>query len=727
MTAKTQEIQTVEDIPGVGPSTAEKLKEFGYDSLLSLAVASPAELVEAAGFTEATARKVIQAARKSMNMGFESGDELLEKRKNILRLSTSSKAVDGLLGGGFESGSITECFGEFGCVAGETLLTLADGSMKSFLEIAGDKAVGEYPLELPITTWFNNALSKTMTKTLFVYDCQRVMDIVLEDGREIKVTPNHPLMTQDGWKDASKLSVGENLVVSWPEEFPEENVNLSTEIRLHKKVPKTKIKKVNLPNELNVNLARIIGYQLGEGWKERHSVNGGVTRISFGSSNKLLLNSWSNAVESAFKVKPSFRKKEEKTTTLAVNSVLVGEFLKQFKGLYELAPKKTVPSQILNSPKEVVIAFLAAFYDSEGYAKLEEGSADKLGKWTRKDGTKMEKVYNLKRKGKSVELRSASLALLQQVQMLLSKFRVKSSITQDMTRGFVGYKLHIYRKLFIQRFYDCVGKETIRIRGRIEDILAEYKNDVKTQDLNILKIKEIKIVENRGGKVYDVEVPQTHSFLANNIVSHNSSKTQIAHQLAVNVQLTKEQGGAEGMCVYIDSEGAFRPERIKQMAEAKGLDVLQALKNIKVARAFNSDHQILLAERVEDLIKNDNLPIKILIVDSLMSHFRADFSGRGQLADRQQKLNKHMHTLMKLASAYNIVVYVTNQVMAKPDTFFGDPTAPIGGHIVGHNSATRIYLRKGKKGTRVAKLIDSPHLPDGEAIFNIEEGGVKDV
>ena len=320
MTAKPQEIQTVEDIPGVGPSTAEKLKEFGYDSLLSLAVASPAELVEAAGFTEATARKVIQAARKSMNMGFESGEELLEKRKNILRLSTSSKAVDGLLGGGFESGSITECFGEFG-----------------------------------------------------------------------------------------------------------------------------------------------------------------------------------------------------------------------------------------------------------------------------------------------------------------------------------------------------------------------------------------------------------------------SSKTQIAHQLAVNVQLTKEQGGAEGMCVYIDSEGAFRPERIKQMAESKGLDALQALKNIKVARAFNSDHQILLAERVEDLIKNDNLPIKILIVDSLMSHFRADFSGRGQLADRQQKLNKHMHTLMKLASAYNIVVYVTNQVMAKPDTFFGDPTAPIGGHIVGHNSATRIYLRKGKKGTRVAKLIDSPHLPDGEAIFNVEEKGIVDV
>jgi DNA repair protein RadA len=205
-----------------------------------------------------------------------------------------------------------------------------------------------------------------------------------------------------------------------------------------------------------------------------------------------------------------------------------------------------------------------------------------------------------------------------------------------------------------------------------------------------------------------------------------SSKTQIAHQLAVNIQLPKEKGGAEGVCVYIDTEGAFRPERIKQMAEAHGLDPLEALKNIKVARAFNSDHQMLLAEKVEDLIKHENLDVKLVVVDSLMSHFRADFSGRGQLADRQQKLNKHMHMLQKLASAYNLVVYVTNQVMSRPDVFFGDPTAAIGGHIVGHNSQTRLYLRKGRKGTRVAKLIDSPHLPDGESIFVVTEGGIKD-
>lgn len=207
---------------------------------------------------------------------------------------------------------------------------------------------------------------------------------------------------------------------------------------------------------------------------------------------------------------------------------------------------------------------------------------------------------------------------------------------------------------------------------------------------------------------------------------YGSGKSSIAHQLAVNVQLPKDQGGADGMTVWLDSESTFRPERIKQMAEARGLDPEQVLKNIKVARCFNSDHQVLLAEKVEDLIKEGN-PIKLLIVDSLMSHFRVDFSGRGQLADRQQKINKHMHQLLKLADSYNIIVYVTNQVMARPDIFFGDPTVAIGGHIVGHNSTYRVYLRKGKKGSRVARMVDAPHLSDSESIFMVTQNGIEDV
>ena len=207
---------------------------------------------------------------------------------------------------------------------------------------------------------------------------------------------------------------------------------------------------------------------------------------------------------------------------------------------------------------------------------------------------------------------------------------------------------------------------------------------------------------------------------------YGSSKTQIGHQIAVNIQLPIESGGAEGVAVYIDTENTFRPERIKQMAEERGLDPVEVLKNIRVAKAYNSDHQMLLAEKVEDLIKKEELNVKAVIVDSLTSHFRSEFVGRGTLADRQQKLNKHMHTLARIADVYNVCVYVTNQVMAKPDQFFGDPTEAIGGNVVGHNSTFRIYLRKGKKGSRVAKLVDSPNLPDNEAVFYITTGGVSD-
>ncbi|MBU2497121.1 MAG: DNA repair and recombination protein RadA [Nanoarchaeota archaeon] len=207
--------------------------------------------------------------------------------------------------------------------------------------------------------------------------------------------------------------------------------------------------------------------------------------------------------------------------------------------------------------------------------------------------------------------------------------------------------------------------------------------------------------------------------------SYGSGKTQIGHVLAVSTQMPIEKGGAGGMAVYIDTEGTFRPERIKQIAKSLGVKPEDALKNILVARALSSDHQMLLAEKVVDLIREGN-PIKLLIVDSLISLFRAEFTGRGTLADRQQKLNKHLHTLHKIADSYNLAVYVTNQVMSRPDILFGDPTVAIGGHIVGHASTFRIYLRKGKKDSRVAKLIDSPNLPDSECVFFIKEGGVSD-
>jgi len=203
-----------------------------------------------------------------------------------------------------------------------------------------------------------------------------------------------------------------------------------------------------------------------------------------------------------------------------------------------------------------------------------------------------------------------------------------------------------------------------------------------------------------------------------------SGKTQIAFQLAVNVQRPVEEGGLDGGVIYIDTEHTFRPDRIIQLAEAKGLDPQEVLKNIHVARAESSDHQMILAERAEDIINQHN--IKLIIVDSLTSQFRADYMGRGALGERQQKLNKHVHTLQRLADNHNLAIYVTNQVMDDPGMLFGDPTKPIGGHVLAHASTYRLYLRKGKDEKRIARLVDSPNLPEGECVFKVTPKGVGD-
>jgi len=203
-----------------------------------------------------------------------------------------------------------------------------------------------------------------------------------------------------------------------------------------------------------------------------------------------------------------------------------------------------------------------------------------------------------------------------------------------------------------------------------------------------------------------------------------SGKSQLGFQLSVNVQMPVEKGGLNGTCIFIDTESTFRPERIVQLAQAQGLDPEKVLRNIFVAKAYNSDHQVVLVEKARDIIKERN--VKLIVIDSMMSHFRSDYSGRGELAPRQQKLNRHLHSLQKIADSFNVAVYMTNQVMARPDMLFGDPTAAIGGHILGHASTYRMYLRKSKQTKRVARLIDSPNLPEGEAVFSVTEDGIRD-
>lgn len=231
-----------------------------------------------------------------------------------------------------------------------------------------------------------------------------------------------------------------------------------------------------------------------------------------------------------------------------------------------------------------------------------------------------------------------------------------------------------------------------------------------------------------------------------------SGKSQITHQLCVNVQLPEDDGGLHGRAIFIDTEDTFRPSRIDDMVRGLPDEVIQAtmidrgiegdgtdeaarnelvdhvLDRIHVAKGFNSAHQILLSEKARELgseYADTEWPVRLLCVDSLTAHFRAEYIGRGKLAERQQKLNKHLHDLIQLANLHNAAIVVTNQVSSNPDSFFGDPTQPIGGHILGHSSTVRIYLRKSKGDKRIVRLVDAPNLPDGEAVIRIIGPGLK--
>ena len=204
-----------------------------------------------------------------------------------------------------------------------------------------------------------------------------------------------------------------------------------------------------------------------------------------------------------------------------------------------------------------------------------------------------------------------------------------------------------------------------------------------------------------------------------------AGKTQICHQLCVMVQLPPEKGGLNAGAVYIDTEGTFRPERIIQIARYRGLDTKQALQNIIYARAYNSDHQMLLVDELRKIIPEKN--IKLVVIDNLVSHFRAEYPGREYLALRQQKLNKHVHQLLRLADIYDVAVVVTNQVVANPDVIFGNPLRPAGGNIVAHGCTYRIWLRRGQNNRRIARIFDSPKHPEVEVVFAITENGIEDV
>jgi DNA repair protein RadA len=203
-----------------------------------------------------------------------------------------------------------------------------------------------------------------------------------------------------------------------------------------------------------------------------------------------------------------------------------------------------------------------------------------------------------------------------------------------------------------------------------------------------------------------------------------SGKSQICHTLCITAGQPVESGGLDSGIIYVDTEGTFRPERLEQIARERGVDPLHALKNVAVCKVYNSAHLELIVKNLGKYV--DDYKAKLVIIDSIISLHRAEFAGRGTLADRQQRLNSIMHKLLRIAEIYNIALVVTNQVQSAPDTFFGDPTRPTGGNVIGHASTYRVYLKKSGEN-RIARMVDSPYHPYGDVRFTVNEKGVDDL
>ncbi|MBI5159050.1 DNA repair and recombination protein RadA [Candidatus Micrarchaeota archaeon] len=825
---KGKTVISIEDLPGVGPATADKLRKSGYDELVKIATASPHELEEAADIGVETAKKTINAARDALEMGYEPADRIMERRKSIGKIQTGSKELDKLLGGGVETQAITEAYGKFSsgkCIAGSTPVFYLNDEQshlepieETYAKYAGMH--GEKPFEngfivegAPISVYglTGEGLTKERVSHIYKEKVEKLVKIETKRGRELSITLPHRLLTLSSegivWKQAGEILKGD--CIACPRALSVSGAGALTE-----------------------DDAYFLGFFVAEGT---------ANPLSIDTTDEVLKDWLAQYVQNRFGFTPTIEKRvSEKENRKPVYRVLLrertSELLKDLRN--SNAAGKHVPQEVFTASESVKKAFLAGYVEGDGYLgsmvelttkskKLAEDlaylctmlgiTASRTRKQHKKYGVFQrvfiggesrkafeELPYKLKKyvaggsrtlhgypqettrliknvfknslgggRGKHKKVFGKS-AIREESEMLWAIFSgaPKQRITPQTMASVISFfnegaqylngllagnalagtdrvkqldlisKLPFAFTLLHEKLkMSKAGVKNYLSRGIPEEKTGEVSSIVKNElenRLALLKkgIEQLKIVAcfewdevkqaasiDYDGFVYDFVVPNGHTFIGGNIPTllHN---TQLGFQLSINVQKPVDQGGLGGACLFVDSESTFRPERISQVAKSMGLDLEEVLKNIFVAKAVNSDHQMVLIDKAEKIVKEKN--IKIVIIDSITSLFRMDYMGRGALGERQQKLNKHLHTLQKLADTYNIAIYITNQVMDDPSIMFGDPTKPIGGHVLAHLATYRVYLRKGKEEKRIARLVDSPNLPEAECVFRVTPEGLKD-
>jgi len=816
---KRKKYEFIEDIPGVGPATAEKLKEMGFHTVESLATATIKELTQA-GVGEKQAAKVIAEARNSLALSFVRADELIKMRQNVKRLSTGSKQLDELVGGGLETQTITEFYGEYGvgkCSAKDTpalyfndeharLATLEEIYARCQSVFDEERWDGGFRVATPgfkTISLVDGEFRKTDVPFLYREHAKKLIRITTKQGRNLRVTSAHKLLsvTDDGlkWINAGGIQPGMSIgspktldyhaddllseddayflgiyvaegswsrgvwnsdrkLVRWLEahilsrfgykpiisrDHAGWNVNLRKPTEqwlgtLHKTVASTKfVPETVLHGSLPVVKSFLAGYIDGDGHfdkerglevttkSERLASQVSYLLLRLGAQSKLtskivkgeryyrlyVARNWAYKLRDLpYKIrKPNILPKCERRVYPTAFATFLRRLYRETigggrgsrKNRFGRESNSRVFRPILtrNTPRarvseEVLKHIVKLFTDELRILKIADAEAEKLSP------SNFEKVDNL-------------------IPFALNKIAHESGVSKNALNRFQRRGLPDNPEI-IERIRNSIVPEINQRITRLEEGLREIEQ-IGLFDWDVVTNRE---TQDYNDHVYDLFVPEGNAYVGGNLPTllHNSI---LCHQLAVNVQLPEERGGLNGAALYIDTENTFRPEWIVRMAKSLGLDPTETAKNIIYSEAFNSDHQILLLEKADQIIQQNK--VKLIIVDSLTAHFRSEYLGREMLAERQQKLNSHLHRLVRLSRAFNTCAVVTNQVMSKPDAFFA-MVEPVGGHIVSHTSHTRIFLRRTASGpVRISRLVSSPYLPEGERIFKITEEGIKDI
>jgi len=278
--------------------------------------------------------------------------------------------------------------------------------------------------------------------------------------------------------------------------------------------------------------------------------------------------------------------------------------------------------------------------------------------------------------------------------------------------------------LLLERVGEKAGLTIDKAREICKDAREHLKIKVMTVEELYEEEKKRKVVST-GSKALDEMLGggiHTHE-LTEVVGPYASGKSEIVYTTAVLA--TQVLGPAW----IIDTEATFKASRIYQLAMKRDLDAHKVAKDISIDRAVNSSEVIYTLENAHKIIKEKG--IRFLAIDSFVSPFRREYSGREFLAPRQQKLNYCIGLLLKYARAYEMAVLVSNQVQARPEVQYTTRpellSPPVGGHVVSHGVNNRIYVRPSTEPYKwIATLIDSSYLPRSETAFRVTERGIED-